>query len=221
MPVIVVEGPDESGKSTLAHALKVMIQPQPIFRRSPATFRGSPWDENTCQLVKELSNKPELYIMDRCSEISEMVYGPIVRGQARNAGYIYQWNNWDEKVCLIFAQSYQLPIQIHRDVTGTPIQSEEHISTQAIYKVMHEAFRHHPYVMTIPYTWTEPLPTFGSLGEWMDKHTHYNFHENTTPFVMGDNDEAMRYYIQASSMIAEPYVEGDMMDQQGELEERV
>jgi hypothetical protein len=224
MPVIVVEGPDESGKSTLAAALRVMIHPQPIFRRSPATFAGSPWNEYTCQLVDELSTSPNLYIMDRCSEISEMVYGPTIRGTARPASYIHEWYDWDERVCLIFAKAYRDPLDLHRDVTGRPIDNSQHEQTRAIYEVMHAMFRHHPNVMTIPYTWVEPLPTFGSIKEWMEglkpqnMQPEFKFHENTTPFVYGDNNEAMKHYILASSMIAEPYVEGDMMDQRGDWE---
>ncbi len=87
MATIILEGPDSSGKTTLAHALVGWMGPDKCrYVKSPAG-KTKEWDEgwnewNAYQIGRSHMSR-RTYILDRTPEISELVYGPVVRGFTR------------------------------------------------------------------------------------------------------------------------------------------
>lgn len=82
MPVIILEGIDGAGKSTLADAL-IEASPVPAHYLHRGPLEGTVEDE----LIYPLQNIPEneLLVTDRW-HVGEMVYGPIYRGKSLVAG---------------------------------------------------------------------------------------------------------------------------------------
>ena len=83
MATIIIEGPDSSGKTTLAHALLGWLGPElGHYVKSPARSIAE-WDENwnewNAQHIDKSHESEKIYILDRTPEISELVYGPVVR----------------------------------------------------------------------------------------------------------------------------------------------
>jgi len=87
MPTLILEGPDSSGKTTLAYALLGWMGPRlGHYVKSPAG-RTKEWDEswdewNAIQLALSRTYN-QINILDRTPEISELVYGRVVRGFVR------------------------------------------------------------------------------------------------------------------------------------------
>ncbi|MCA1800495.1 MAG: hypothetical protein LC687_04585 [Actinobacteria bacterium] len=79
MSVIILEGPDCSGKSTLAHELKAQIQGSQIVHpgKPPSSF---PALMMLCASAITKASSDNLYICDRVTPISEMVYRPLRLG---------------------------------------------------------------------------------------------------------------------------------------------
>ena len=73
--MIIVEGPDGSGKSTLANTLSKQLG-WPVHRNS-----GPPRDvAELFERVDRYRGLPEKTVCDRHAGLSELVYGPIIRG---------------------------------------------------------------------------------------------------------------------------------------------
>lgn len=72
--MIIIEGPDNSGKSTLAERLSQELKIPVIHSQRPS---GSP-SEILEHSFKQL--QPQMAILDRVYAMSEYVYGPICRG---------------------------------------------------------------------------------------------------------------------------------------------
>ena len=81
--VIIVEGPDESGKTELVNKLAAHYIGSRIVK-SPAG-RSTTWQDEWSYWAEELarSNAKVPLILDRTPEISELVYGSVVRGSSR------------------------------------------------------------------------------------------------------------------------------------------
>jgi hypothetical protein len=82
---IVLEGPDESGKTTLAIALMGHFgQERAAYIKSPAG-RSTEWSSYFNAWIPRLveDTTKEVWIVDRCPEISEQVYGAVLRGRSR------------------------------------------------------------------------------------------------------------------------------------------
>ncbi len=81
---IIIEGPDESGKTTLAIALLGYFYPEAWILKSPASKSPDwyPFFENWVGKVT-VEAAQSILLLDRVPEISEAVYGPIMRGSSR------------------------------------------------------------------------------------------------------------------------------------------
>ncbi len=81
---IIIEGPDESGKTTLALALLGYFHPEAGILKSPAS-RSPEWSSYFDSWVGKVTSDANeaILILDRVPEISELVYGPIMREKSR------------------------------------------------------------------------------------------------------------------------------------------
>ena len=132
MPIIVLEGPDESGKTTLARKLEKELSeafpgPHDVeYQRSPVKEHG--WsDEYNRYLPNLASVSNHLVIQDRIPEISESIYG-YVRGNARNHGWLFEAGDWfDYSIFIVFCKApSSLSISTHNDATGRFIDATSH-----------------------------------------------------------------------------------------------
>ncbi len=102
MPLIIVEGPDNSGKSTLIQALAAQLR-LPMAR----TYRMPQTEEDIQHWHNWANAAPYPLILDRHSAISDLIYSPLVRNTSgasslrlasacRNGHYlIYCRPHWD------------------------------------------------------------------------------------------------------------------------------
>lgn len=81
MTIIIVEGPDGSGKTTLVQHLQEVSRFQPITRTHTDSING-PIDELYQWTKRDIWNWPhrEMAIYDRHPIIGEYIYGPALRG---------------------------------------------------------------------------------------------------------------------------------------------
>ena len=84
MTAIIKEGPDESGNTTLATALFGHYGEDAFYLKSPAG-KSSEWYPYFDAWVGRVigDTRTGIQILDRIPEISEMVYGPIMRNGSR------------------------------------------------------------------------------------------------------------------------------------------
>lgn len=143
MPVIVFEGPDSSGKTTFALALKAQLQASRAlgeleveYQRSPVKQHG--WSDTYDHYLYDLANvsRDRLIIQDRVPEISEPVYGTL-RGSPRGRGWavdLYQWLQQD--ILFIYCKGNPRYLEgLHEDALGNKIQDEEHRRINLLYEL--------------------------------------------------------------------------------------
>jgi hypothetical protein len=80
--VIIVEGPDGAGKTTLIRQMQdrygLRVAPRVVSKETTAMVNLQDWVENN------LEEGPQWLLFDRHRLISETIYGPIVRGYAED-----------------------------------------------------------------------------------------------------------------------------------------
>lgn len=129
MPIIVLEGPDESGKTTLAerlhdHFMPVFPPANVEIQRSPVKEHG--WSHeynhyliNLCQVTNHL------VIQDRSPEISESIYG-YMRGGSRSHGWLMEAGDWfHQPIFMIFCEGPATLRYEHRDAEGLKVAHDE------------------------------------------------------------------------------------------------
>jgi thymidylate kinase len=85
--IILLEGPDGSGKSTLCDEL-IRVHTEEgrggsaVWKRGPFTAEHGPWEEYVQDLLQLTPNPDWLVVMDRW-HLGELVYGPILRDASR------------------------------------------------------------------------------------------------------------------------------------------
>lgn len=85
--IILLEGPDGAGKSTLRDEL-IRVHAEEgrggsaIWHRGPFTAEHGPWEEYARDLLQLTPNPDWLVVMDRW-HLGELVYGPLLRGASR------------------------------------------------------------------------------------------------------------------------------------------
>ena len=151
--VIVLEGPDGGGKTTLAgeiiEAWRTGKYPKiesASITKSPAG-RETEWKSNYETWVDSHSLKSRvthLDILDRTPEISEFVYGNVMRGKSRLDDPIDVWAGFDEQVLLVFCMGE--PNQdsdrmvIHQDQFGNKVGQGHLYRIRWFYKVIYHLF---------------------------------------------------------------------------------
>lgn len=130
MPVIVIEGPDESGKTTLAKYFVDLLQTllpdtEVTYARSPVKEHG--WNHNLnhhLDRLAEVSNR-DLLILDRTPEISEPIYG-FLRDD-RSEGWLSEVSQWGRhNILLVFCQGPLHLEEPHVDAEGWIIEDSGH-----------------------------------------------------------------------------------------------
>ena len=102
---IIIEGPDESGKTTLAIALLGYFYPDVGLLKSPAGKSPDwyPYFDNWVGRVTTAAAQ-SILLLDRVPEISEAVYGPIMRGSSRLNSPLGSLLNLPKNGLVIFCQ---------------------------------------------------------------------------------------------------------------------
>jgi thymidylate kinase len=85
--IILLEGPDCAGKSTLRDELIRVYAEEgrggsAVWNRGPFTAEHGPWEEYAQDLLALTPNQDWLVVMDRW-HLGELVYGPILRGASK------------------------------------------------------------------------------------------------------------------------------------------
>jgi len=89
--MIVVEGMDNSGKSTLAKYLHETLE-LPLEHSPKPPFMGTPVEDWLAWIEVSLTPDTSFYIYDRYPIVSEMVYGPVLRGYSLlGEDYLTRW----------------------------------------------------------------------------------------------------------------------------------
>jgi hypothetical protein len=141
VPVIILEGPDSSGKSTLARALAGWIGPEVcrVFK-SPASREArwySTWESHISTNILVSKKLGQVHILDRTPEISEMIYGPIVRGTSRlknPTASLLQAR--DRDVITVFMNPHRLK-GTHADAQGNKITNAYHEQIVGGYTILY------------------------------------------------------------------------------------
>ena len=114
--MIILEGPDNSGKSTLGSGLKKLLGWNLEHGKRFYHYSVSPFDRGETVYREALVQlTPRAVIMDRCYAIGENVYGPIIRGDN-------QLNHRAKDALMMLANSQHLIIYCRphiTDITGT------------------------------------------------------------------------------------------------------
>ena len=76
--IIMLEGPDLAGKTTLAKMIRRRIKNSVIVHRGPPT---GTWDDEYLKPLQEMYETGGAYILDRW-HWGETIYGPILRGRS-------------------------------------------------------------------------------------------------------------------------------------------
>lgn len=168
MAVIVVEGPDESGKTTLANHLGIAYD-APVDH-SPV--KGGEWLGIWNSWTNYRITNRRLNIADRCPEISEAVYG-IDRGSIRYPFWFRrEWLN--QPIFLVFClpNQFTYPKSLHRDVENNVVNHE---GIYERYKTLYEVYYSYG-IPSVRYHWSMP-DTFiknieGTLDHWIERNSY-------------------------------------------------
>jgi hypothetical protein len=178
MPIIAIEGPDESGKTTLAQSLTNLLDGVvPVdYQRSPVKEHG--WSKEYNTYLTRMSDlaHDRLIIQDRVPEISEAVYGNVLRGKSRSRGWAYELYRWiNEPIFLIFCSGpYRLKSN-HSDVQGNDIGPIEHQIVSAMYDHVCEQLANvviwsHPHSFEVGMYWYGSkswVSLFNQIRRWL------------------------------------------------------
>jgi len=132
--VLVLEGPDNSGKSTLANAVQGWLGDEYCkVIKSPASISTDWKDEWNYWLLDHWHDEEKdgvLYILDRTPEVSEPIYASVYRqGNIRNKLFVDQWIKMREYSDLQFLFCMQEGdviegVELTPDGTDTAIQND-------------------------------------------------------------------------------------------------
>ena len=143
MPVILFEGPDNSGKTTFARAVYenlAQVVDGVHYERSPVKELG--WQPGHSTYLKDVSDATQyLRIQDRTPEISESVYG-IMRGEPRGRGYLFEAYAWvHQPIYMVFCEGGDLGQRTHKDTLGNDIGLSEHTLACMLYEEVYFQLR--------------------------------------------------------------------------------
>lgn len=155
--MIIIEGPDSSGKSTLLNKLCQQFN----YKPAPKLYAGPPTKLEhltlTCELLTTLEGN---YIFDRFPTISELVYGPIIRNKNLWDQDINSWCRYNDLVINHIIIYCRPPRDVLLNMEGHQLKdydTKEHI--QAIQKKQREIINAYDEVIScygnvIPYDYT-------------------------------------------------------------------
>jgi len=142
MAVIILEGPDESGKTTLANALMGYYS-SAAYIKSPATQRiwDNKWDD-WCIRVAANTPSHEVSILDRTPEVSETVYGSVIRGMPRLANPMASLASLIQPaVLMVLCSNSNTLVDAHEATSGYRISEEQHQQIIGGYKIVEQLLR--------------------------------------------------------------------------------
>lgn len=180
MPVILFEGPDNSGKTTFARALyEVLVKDVPElgthYERSPVKEFG--WQPGHSTYLKDVSQASDyLRVQDRTPEISETVYG-VMRGEPKGRGWLFEAYAWvQQPIFMVFCEGGELGDRVHRDTAGKTISLTKHTIACMLYDQTYFNLRNlmlhshsHDFRVTKYDRWTKGswLHTVWELKHWL------------------------------------------------------
>lgn len=127
--IVILEGPDNSGKTMLARHLQDMIGPYALYLKSPAGVHQE-WKDEWNHWVGDVCHSiqpPFTAILDRVPEISEPIYGLMFRGQNRAKNAVNEWVSWNEfRLLLVICEPPEGTVYDDEEtVTGDPVGASE------------------------------------------------------------------------------------------------
>ncbi len=205
--MIVLEGPDNSGKSTLANAIQNWLGSDVVhIVKSPASVSKGWQDEWEYWLLDHWHEEEKegiLYILDRTPEISEPIYASIFRnGEIRNSKFADQWIKFREYNDLFFLFCLQegpvvKGVELTPDGSDTAMQNDMLVMSYALmYRLMATILN-----SGNPQSWSQfkvaPYSYKGSTNDFVEKYIkkciginneHYhNMPEIIAPFIWPSN----------------------------------
>ena len=153
MPVIIVEGPDGSGKTTLAQYLSYELYLD-YHHEGPTPIDVSPIDYYS-QLLRAATNT----VFDRLA-LGERVYGPILRGSDRlgHSG----WITFQTLVCEMQALQIMCLPSLNVCFEAWASGREELFTNREQFVRTYDAFRHNTRNHYV-YDWTKPFALFNLM----------------------------------------------------------
>lgn len=160
--IYLIEGPDGSGKTTLAQQL-ITERNATVLPRN-CTSRGGPFTERmadyfqwTSMALPRLAELEELYILDRHPVVSELIYGPLLRGTASlgdNPAAFYK-----AFATLRFHTTLILCMPPKASVMANVLASDDQMdgvveSTEKLYQAYHEFWKAQLFPTMIRYDYT-------------------------------------------------------------------
>ncbi len=140
--IIILEGPDGQGKTTLAAALMGFLESREVeveYHKSPAG-QSTDWDVTWGVWVKIFekvyhdTKGQRFVILDRVPEISEPIYAFANNRKSRYEYPVRGWAEWNTAVVFpIFCMAHSDLHKKHRDPWGTKIGKEAHSTITALY----------------------------------------------------------------------------------------
>lgn len=128
MAIIVLEGPDESGKTWLAKRLVEILNHDfsAEYQRSPIKQYG--WSHEYNHYLNNLCRAnpaDNIVVQDRIPEISESIYGAL-RGNVRCAGWLNEAGEWFySNIFMVFCEGPGVLKEHHYDVEDLPVAHPE------------------------------------------------------------------------------------------------
>lgn len=163
--MIIVEGVDNSGKSTLVDELQERLKIGTISEDKPTGTPEQCWEEALRQLEHRVA------IRDRVAVISELVYGPIIRGKSALGEYHGDalMNLYSKDVLIIYCKP---PLNVVLDNQGREQMDGVIQNHRALYdrydRIMTEIKRFGS-CQVIEYDWTSST----SKAKMLDKVDQY------------------------------------------------
>lgn len=206
--MIILEGPDNSGKSTLANAIQEWLGKESCYIiKSPASV-SKDWDDNWSSWAVDHYYDEEqdgrLYILDRTPEISEPIYASIYRqGKIRNREDLL--NSWkslsahmDYTQILFCMQNGDVKkgVELTPDGSDTALKNDMLVMSYALMYRLFEAFCNsqddtHNQFNVAPYNYN------GSSADFIEAYVKHHLNRNrdryfsvgkiTMPFTWPDD----------------------------------
>lgn len=205
--MIILEGPDNSGKSTLANAIQTWLGPESCYIiKSPASVSVD-WDDNWSSWAVDHYYDEEqdgrLYILDRTPEISEPIYASIYRqGNIRNRDFLKEWQSlkqhMDYTQILFCMQNGDINegVELTPDGSDTSLRNDMLVMSYALmYRLLDVSFNTqddtHNQFNVAPYDYNGSNADFveGYVKQHLNRYRkrYYSVEPITIPFTWPDD----------------------------------
>ncbi|QBQ72969.1 thymidylate kinase [Serratia phage Serbin] len=188
--MIILEGPDNSGKSTLGHLLSASLEVPLIHSQRCDTSMAESLgmtSEEMCYTHALNQLNPEMIIRDRTYTISEWVYGNVVRNKSDMGQALHQQailNLYYRRYPIIYCRPNNATILRNNGREQMPGVLERHNDIIKAYDQLMEEFR----IMGLPiiyYDWQNPGATESILMKVKKHFDEYRRKKVSSMYITG------------------------------------